>query len=105
MKTTNRFAILSAVLVVISCADGAWGDTFGSGANTFNIDFVNIGNPGNAADTDVDPSPLGSVGYLYRVGKYETSEQMIDKANLVGGLGITKDTRGADKPAWPRQLN
>lgn len=24
---------------------------------------------------------------------------MIDKANTLGGLGITKDTRGPDKPA------
>jgi formylglycine-generating enzyme required for sulfatase activity len=33
------------------------------------------------------------------MGKFEISEQMIDKANALGGLGITKDTRGADKPA------
>ena len=37
--------------------------------------------------------------YTYRMGKFEISEQMIDKANTLGGLGITKDTRGADKPA------
>ena len=37
--------------------------------------------------------------YAYRIGKYEISEQMIDKANALGGLGITKDMRGADKPA------
>ena len=74
-------------------------DTFGSGANTFNIDFVTIGNPGNAADTTGNPNPAGSVPYAYRMGKFEISEQMIDKANTLGGLGITKDTRGADKPA------
>ena len=33
------------------------------------------------------------------MGKYEISEQMINKANTLGGLFITKDTRGADKPA------
>ena len=37
--------------------------------------------------------------YSYRMGKFEISEQMIDKANALGGLGITKDTRGPDKPA------
>ena len=31
------------------------------------------------------------------MGKFEISEQMIDKANALGGLGITKDSRGADK--------
>ncbi len=34
-----------------------------------------------------------------RLGKYEISEQMIDKANALGSLGITKDTRGRDYPA------
>ena len=58
-----------------------------------------IGNPGNAADTTGNPNPAGSVPYTYRMGKFEISEQMIDKANAVGGLGITKDTRGPDKPA------
>ena len=37
--------------------------------------------------------------YTYRIGKFEISEQMIDKANALGGLGITKDTRGPDFPA------
>ena len=67
--------------------------------NTFDIEFVTIGNPGNAADTTGNPNPAGSVPYTYRMGKFEISEQMIDKANALGGLGITKDTRGPDKPA------
>jgi hypothetical protein len=77
----------------------AWGDVFGSGANTFEIDFVTIRNPGNAADTTGSPNPAGSVSYSYRIGMFEISEQMIDKANAVGALGITKTSRGADKPA------
>jgi formylglycine-generating enzyme required for sulfatase activity len=39
------------------------------------------------------------VNYEYRIGKYEISEQMIEKANLLGGLGITLDDRGPDFPA------
>jgi hypothetical protein len=74
------------------------GDTFGSGANTFDIQFVTIGDPGNVADTTGAPNPAGSVGSVYRIGKYETSEQMIDKANALAGLGITKITSGPDKP-------
>jgi hypothetical protein len=77
----------------------ALGDTFGSGANTFNIDFVTIGNPGNAADTRALRFQFGSVPYTFRMGQYEISEQMINKANAEGGLGITKDTRGPDKPS------
>src|ERR1700742_3602222 len=72
-------------------------DSFGSGANSFSVDFVSIGNPGNPPDAN--PNPAGAVPYSYRIGKYEISEQMIDKANALGGLGITKDTRGPDYPA------
>jgi formylglycine-generating enzyme required for sulfatase activity len=77
-------------------------DSFGSGANSFDVEFVTIGNPGNPPDAN--PNPAGAVPYSYRIGKYEISEQMIDKANaesaLAGNpLNITKDTRGPDYPA------
>ncbi len=92
-------AILAAV-VCFSSTDRAAADTFGSGANTFDIEFVSIGDPNNVAD-DVSANPdfAGSVPYTYRMGKFEISEQMIDKANALGGLGIMKFTRGPDKPA------
>jgi len=64
-------------------------ETFGTGANTFSMDFVAIGNPGNAADTTGNPNPVGSVAYIYNLGKYEVSRDMIDKANALGSLGIT----------------
>ena len=64
-------------------------DVFGGGANSFAIEFVTIGNPGNPPDTTGNPNPAGSVPYVYRMGKYEISEQMIEKANALGGLGIT----------------
>lgn len=73
--------------------------SFGSGANQFTMEFVPIGNPGNPADTTGDPNPAGSVAYNYQMGKFEVSEDMIDKANTLGGLGITKNARGANKPA------
>jgi hypothetical protein len=74
-------------------------DTFGGGADSFDIEFVTVGQPGNPTDTTGIPNPAGAVPYEYRIGKYEISEQMIDKANALGGLGINKDTRGPDKPA------
>jgi len=77
--------------------------TFGSGVNQFTMDFVTIGNPGNAADTTGSPNPAGSVGYTYTIGKFEVSEDMITKYNADFGtannLVITKDTRGTNKPA------
>ena len=87
-------------LVLIAChPTPSYADTFGSSANRFDIEFVTIGDPGNPADTTGNPNPAGSVSYAYRIGKYEISEQMIDNANSLGGLGITKDARGPDKPA------
>ena len=62
-------------------------DVFGSGANSFSIDFVSIGNAGSAPDTTGQPNPAGAVAYPYRMGTYEISEQMIDKANALGWAG------------------
>ena len=45
-------------------------ETFGSGANQFTMEFVTIGNPGNAPDTTGSPIPAGSVAYTYNLGKY-----------------------------------
>ena len=101
---------LLAVLVLGSLSANAQTlttETFGSGTNQFTIDFVQIGNPGNPADTTGSPNPAGSVNYVYNLGKYEVSRDMIDKANAVGGLGITmKDMTAyggnrANSPAAP----
>jgi formylglycine-generating enzyme len=99
MRTTSL--ILSLLVVLGSTWEaGVRADTFGNGTNSFEIAFVTIGNPGNAPDTTGNPNPAGSVSYGYRMGKFEISEQMIDKANSLGGLGIVKHfTHGADKPA------
>ena len=73
--------------------------TFGSGANTFDMTFVEIGNPNNADDTTGNPNPAGKVEYTYQMGKYEVSEDMITKFNDSQSLTITTDTRGPNKPA------
>ena len=96
----NRFlSILFIAALAHASLPVAHGDVFGSGANSFEIEFVTVGNPGNPPDTTGSPNPAGSVPYAYRIGKYEISEQMITNANALGGLGITKDTRWPDKPA------
>lgn len=79
-------------------------DTFGSGANSFDIEFVTVANPGNPADTTGVPNPAGSVPYVYRIGTYEIHEDAVRKANALSAaagqpLGITLDTRGPNKPA------
>jgi hypothetical protein len=87
------------VALVLLLSRGALADTFGSGSNTFDIEFVSVGNLGNPADTTGDPNPVGFVYYPYRIGKYEISEGIINKANALGALGITHDNRGPNKPA------
>ena len=94
---SGHWGSLAATFLI--CGNVARADMFGSGPNSFQIDFVTIGDAGNAADTTGNPNPAGAVSYEYRIGRYEISEQMIDKANALGGLGITKDSRGPDKPA------
>ena len=80
-------------------------ENFGSGANAFSMDFVTIGNPGNAADTTGAPNPVGAVAYTYQIGKYEVSRDMITKASAAGGLGLTMENmtsyggNGANRPA------
>lgn len=93
----SRTISLSLLLAALTTTTHA--DTFGSGANTFSIDFVTIGSPGNPADTTGDPNPAGSVPYTYRIGMYEVPEDAVRKANTLGGLGITLDSRGLNKPA------
>jgi formylglycine-generating enzyme required for sulfatase activity len=89
MRLTKSISLLLAALLCVASASRALADTFGSGANTFDIEFVTIGNPGNAADTTGDPNPAGSVANAYRIGKYEVSRDVVTKANSAGGLGIT----------------
>ena len=104
-KMTVPFKTRAAVLCVV--ISGMWLSersvadiiTFGSGANAFNMEFVTIGNAGNADDTTGNPNPAGSVAYEYRMGKFEVSEDMITKFNASQALQITKDTRGTNKPA------
>ena len=64
--------------------------TFGSGGNTFAMEFVTIGNPSNAADTDPSARPvsttLGRVDRTYDIGKFEVSRAMVDAYNLNPGV-------------------
>jgi len=62
----------------------------------FDMDFVNIGNAGNAADD----TGYGAVDYAYQMGTYEVSGAMIDSYNTnSGGPAITRKARGANTPA------
>jgi formylglycine-generating enzyme required for sulfatase activity len=49
-----------------------------------NIDFVTIGNAGNAADTGGTPG-CGAVSYNYRIGKYEVTNAQWDSFTAAAG--------------------
>lgn len=77
--------------------------TFGAGANSFDMEFVAIRNPGNTADTLPNNFRPGSVGYRFQMGKYEVSEAMFTKYNAEFGtannLAMSNfDSYGPNKP-------
>ena len=83
----------------------------GSGAGqSFQMDFVSIGNPGNAADTTGVPNPAGRVDRTYDINTFEVSRAMITAYNANSGVvGITLQDmsasgsnnggNGVDRPA------
>ena len=104
MNKTNciKFGfMLAGVLLLIVLPARA--DNFGSGGNAFTIDFVDIGNPGNADDAGagggIYSSPYGGVSYGYRMGTYEISENAITKATASGLANVVAGGWGASQPA------
>ncbi len=100
MRTRTALLVVAIALAafVLSTQPSAQADTFGSGGDTFTIDFVSIGDAGNA------PDPLtgyGVVPYEYRIGKYEISLDQIRKATS-GGLSnvVVWDGRIPDGVLW-----
>ncbi len=78
-------------------------DTFGSGTNTFTIDFVEIGNPGNGDDLGAGgglySAPDGGVDYIYRIGVTEVPQDWITKATKLGMTNVTAGAWGGSLPA------
>jgi sulfatase modifying factor 1 len=99
LRVLSVSAWVVATIVTMAPTSFAGVVTFGSGVNAFTVDFVTIGNPGNAADTTGSPNPAGAVAYVYGIGKFEVSEDMVNKFNASQSLQITMDSRGANKPA------
>jgi sulfatase modifying factor 1 len=97
MKTRTLIPVVAVLFAAFTFMTQmpAQGDTFGSGANTFDINFVNIGNAGNAADT----TGYGAVPYDYRIGKFEISQDVIDKATASGMANVTAGRYTGNQPA------
>ena len=66
------------------------------------IDWVVVGDAGNAADTAGAPNPVGAVGYDYRIGRYEvTTGQYVEFLNAVAAA----DPYGLYTPAMATNSN
>ncbi len=97
MKSPARSSIVAALFaaVTLSIQSSAQADTFGTSGNEFTIDFVNIGNTGNAADT----TTYGAVPYEYRASIYEISQDAITKATASGMANVTAGPWTGNQPA------
>lgn len=95
MKSFNLSLALAAFAAFTLNINPAQADTFGTGGNEFTLDFVDIGNAGNAADT----TGYGAVPYAYRVGTYEISQDAITKATASGMANVTAGAWTGNQPA------
>ena len=95
--TSLGLSVLVSASLVTTASASLTIDTFGTGGNAFTMNFVDIGNPGNANDTS--PAGYGGVANAFRMSSYEVSTAMVSKANTAGSLGITYTSRTADMPA------
>ena len=94
----RRVSFLFLVVFAACCLviqSSARADIFGTSGSEFTIDFVSIGNPGNAADT----TGYGAVPYEYRLGTGEISQDAIDKATASGMTDVTAGPWTGDQPA------
>jgi formylglycine-generating enzyme len=100
----RKIKILAVVMCVMAVANTASADTI----RGINVDFVTIGNAGNAADTNGCgwygyPSASGAVGYNYRIGTKEITAnqwQTINNAAGIGGSGYWSGNQPAAFISW-----
>ena len=78
MKIKNLLYLSSVGLLAGIASAGV---TFGTGANSFEMEFVEVGNAGNVADD----TGYGAVDYVYQMGTHEVSRDMITKYNASAG--------------------
>jgi formylglycine-generating enzyme required for sulfatase activity len=98
MKPSACFSVVAALFAAftLTIQPSAQADTFGGGTtNEFTIDFVDIGNTGNAADT----TTYGAVPYQYRTGKNEISQLQITKATQIGMANVSAGAWTGSQPA------
>ena len=89
MKPMTAVAALGLALGIVGIGT-AQADTWRSGPFNFTLDFVDIGDAGNAADTaylnnDLVLTSHGAVSYDYRMSAYEISQNNLRAAKIMAG--------------------
>lgn len=75
-------ALLLSISLYVCISGVSSADTFGTGDNQFEVEFVTIGNAGNSPDPSTG---YGAVDYAYRIGTYEISNaQWNSFVNIAG---------------------
>ncbi|MDZ7617536.1 MAG: SUMF1/EgtB/PvdO family nonheme iron enzyme [Patescibacteria group bacterium] len=91
MNTVQRCASLPMFLAVAALAVPASAEmvTISHGGTSVGIDFVTVGNSGNAADANANANRngYGAVNYVYKMGTYEVTRNQWD--TVAGAAGIT----------------
>ena len=85
MKKPQKLLSVPFALALLTAASHAELHSFGSGANQFDIDFIDIDYAGNSADS---ATGYGSVGYNYRIGTFEVTIDQFTKADAESGSTI-----------------
>ena len=96
MKTKN---LLALSLLILTGTTTLRADTFGSGPDTFTIDFVNIGNAGNGNNGSNVSVSAGGVAYGFNMGVTEVAQDWITKATNLGLSNVTAGAWAGNQPA------
>jgi hypothetical protein len=86
----------AVVLISLVCVMAAVNLASADNIHGINVDFVNIGNAGNAADT----TGHGAVGYNYRIGKYEVPNSQWNAFTTAAGAPTGNPSSAYGHSAW-----
>jgi sulfatase modifying factor 1 len=91
MRKTRALAVIVCLMAVVNVASADM-------VRGINIDFVTIGNAGNAPDSATD-NLYGAVGYDYRIGKYEVTNAQWNAFTAVAGAPIGNPSEAYNQSA------
>ena len=93
MTISSKIGYLVPFALLLFVTFTARADVFSEGPNRYSMNFISVGNPGNAGNVDVNPADnapisVGSVAYPYRISATETaSSWYIEFLNAVQTSG------------------